>query len=97
MKQEVTKSDVNRTIKISTEENFNELSLESGEELTMPLLSRDKFLLLDQVSNNKHFPYLNKTWMFGRQGAEGKIDAPELLSNINTLTKPNNRKRKIDL
>ena len=97
MEQEATKSDVKKTIKISTEEHSYKLPLQSGEELTLPLFSRDNVLLLDQVTNAENFPYFNETWMFGQQGAEGKIDAPELLSNINTLTRPNNGKRKIDL
>ena len=92
-----TKTDVNKTIKISTEEHSYRLPLQSDEELTLPSFSRDSNLLLDQVMNAENFPYFNETWMFGQQGAEGKIDAPELLSNINTLTNPNNRKRKIDL
>ena len=97
MEQEATKTDMTKTMKISTEENSYRLPLQSGEELTLPLLSRDNVLLLDQVMNAGNSPYLNETWMFGREDAEGKIDAPELLSNINTLTNPNNRKRKIDL
>ena len=97
MEQGSTKTDVNKTIKISTEEHSYRLPLQSREELTLPSFSRDSVLLLDQVMNSENFPYFNKTWMFGQQGAEGKIDAPELMSNINTLTNPNNRKRKIDL
>ena len=97
MEQEATKRGVNKNIKISTEEHSYRLPLQSDEELTLPSFSRDSNLLLDQVMNAENFPYFNETWMFGQQGAEGKIDAPELLSNINTLTNPNNRKRKIDL
>ena len=97
MEQEATKTDINKTMKISTEENSYRLPLQSGEELTLPLFSKDNVLLLDQVMNVKNFPHFNETWMFRQQDAEGKIDAPELLSNINTLTNPNNRKRKIDL
>ena len=92
-----TKTDVKKTIKISTEEHSYRLPLQSGEELTLPSFSRDSVLLLDQVMNAENFPYFNETWMFGQQVAEGTIDASELLSNINTLTRPNNRKRKIDL
>ena len=97
MEQEATKSDVKKTIKISTEEHSYKLPFQSDEELKLPLFSSDNVKLLGQVTNADNFPYLNETWMFGQQDAEGKIDAPELLSNINTLTRPNNRKRKIDL
>ena len=97
MEQEATNRDVNKNIKIPTEEHSYKLPLPSGEEITLPTFSRDNVLLLDQATNTEHFPYFNETWMFGQQVAEGTIDASELLSNINTLTRPNNRKRKIDL
>ena len=97
MEQEATNGDVNKNIKISTEENSYKLPLQSGEEITLPSFSRDNVLLLDQLTNAQNFPYLNETRIFGQQVAEGTIDASELLSNINTLTRPNNRKRKIDL
>lgn len=97
MEQEATKRGVNKNIKISTEEHSYKVPLQSGEEITLPSFSRDNVLLLDQLTNAQNFPYLNETRIFGQQVAEGTIDASELLSNINTLTRPNNRKRKIDL
>ena len=97
MEQEATKRDANKNMKISTEEHSYKLPFKSDEELKLPSFSSDNVKLLDQVTNADNFPYFNETWMFGQQDAEGKIDAPDLLSNINTLTRPNNRKRKIDL
>ena len=97
MEQEATKRGVNKNIKISTEEPSYKVPLQSGEEITFPSFSRDNALPFDQLTNDENFPYFNETLISVQQVAEGTIDASELLSNINTLTRPNNRKRKIDL